>query len=190
MSAQDQSNIIKQVAVVILVTLFFMLSCTSNSIPNGQAVSKEKTTEEIDSQFLVKAADINLAEIKYGQLAQQKGSTLDIIKLGKMIETEHLKFYSALSLLADNKSVTIPIFASESAQNIFKQMSEKDGNSFDSTYSETVVNDHKSAIEIYKTAYNETNDEALKAWIKLSLVGMNMHLQMASISIKKYGITE
>ncbi len=92
--------------------------------------------------------------------------------------------------MADNKSVTIPIFASESAQNIFKQMSEQTGNSFDSTYSETVVNDHKAAIEIYKTAYNETNDEALKAWIKLSLVSLENHLRMALLSVKKYEVTE
>jgi len=62
---------------------------------------------EKDAQFLVNAAEINLEEIKLGQLAQQKGMSNDIKTLGqKMVET-HTKAINHLKTLAQSKNISI-----------------------------------------------------------------------------------
>lgn len=150
---------------VITIIVFLLESCIDNK--TEKITSEIKTeTKQIDSNYMVYAAETNLKIIKFGQLARQKSNLLKVKQLGKLMEETHLKTYNKLNQLAILKKIQIPIFVSEKQQSIFVLMREKNGNSFNNAYMEMLIIDYNDAIKNYKKAYNETNDVDLKAWIK------------------------
>jgi putative membrane protein len=68
---------------------------------------------EDDSEFLVDQAEINLAEIEIGKLAQQKSTNAEVKKFGKMLVDEHTKSASEISALAKAKNFTLPTSLTE-----------------------------------------------------------------------------
>ncbi len=59
----------------------------TKSVANVQNEAKDANiNKERDAKFLATAAEINLEEIKLGQLAQQKSTMKDVKDLGKMID--------------------------------------------------------------------------------------------------------
>ncbi len=156
---------LKKYFSVITIIVFLLESCIDNK--TEKITSETKTeTKQIDSNYMVYAAETNLKIIKFGQLARQKSNLLKVKQLGKLMEETHLKTYNELNQLAILKKIQIPIFVSEKQQSIFALMREKNGNSFNNAYMEMLIIDYNDAIKNYKKAYNETNDVDLKAWIK------------------------
>ncbi len=164
MNFKTSINLTKYFSVITII-VFLLESCIDNK--TEKITSEIKTeTKQIDSNYMVYAAETNLKIIKFGQLARQKSNLLKVKQLGKLMEETHLKTYNELNQLAILKKIQIPIFVSEKQQSIFALMREKNGNSFNNAYMEMLIIDYNDAIKNYKKAYNETNDVDLKAWIK------------------------
>ena len=60
---------------------------------------------EKDAQFLVEAAEVNLAEMNLGKLASTQGMTKEVRDLGDMMTKDHQKAYDDLSALAKKKKI-------------------------------------------------------------------------------------
>src|SRR6188508_3446780 len=79
---------------MVLVSAFSTLSSCDDR-PQDSKDSKEAAkemnkpnsdaTRESDERFLVKAAEINLEEIRLGQLAEQKGTATEVKELARML---------------------------------------------------------------------------------------------------------
>jgi len=164
MNFKTSINLTKYFSVITII-VFLLESCIDNKT---EKITSETKTEskQIDSNYMVYAAETNLKIIKFGQHARQKSNLLKVKRLGKLMEETHLKTYNELNQLAILKKIQIPIFVSEKQQSIFALMREKNGNSFNNAYMEMLIIDYNDAIKNYKKAYNETNDVDLKAWIK------------------------
>ena len=136
-------NLIKTPRTIVYLTyctiIFFLSSCGNNSKPEDtKEVAEEHNDakfdnkkQEKDAQFLVNAAEINLEEIKLGQLAQEKGNASHIKELGKMMEDAHTKSLAELIALAKTKIITIPTSPTDNAMDAFKKLDAKSGNNFD-----------------------------------------------------------
>lgn len=174
--------------VTFVATVLVLASCGYNQKPNDtkndtKVVAEEQNDErfdnnkqEKDAQFLVNAAEINLEEIRLGQLAQQKGGTAQVKELGKMMEVAHTKSLSDLSALAQSKSITIPTSATEDSHDAYQKLNEKSGNDFDKAYVDMMVSEHKDAIEAFEDASTDSNDSDIKNWATVSLPGLRTHL--------------
>lgn len=140
---------------------------------------------EKDAQFLVNAAEINLEEIKLGQLAQQRGNSMHIKELGKMMVDEHTKSLRDLTALANRKVITVPSSTTDDAQDAYKNLNDESGNDFDKTYANLMISEHKEAIEYFEKAYKETNDSDIKNWIMATLPALRTHLDHSIVCQKK-----
>lgn len=138
-----------------------------------------------DQKFLTSAAEAQLVQIRLGQLAQKKGNSADVKKMGKMMEESHTKSLSELRTLSKSKSITLPTKASTASNDDYDDLSVKSGKDFDKAYSKMMVKHHEEAIELYEKAIEDANDAEVKSWASKQLTELKAHLNHAKDCQKK-----
>lgn len=137
--------------------------------------------KEDDSEFLVDQAEINLAEIELGKLAQQKGTNPEVKKFGKMLVDEHTKAASEVSALAKAKNFTLPTSLTEDGQEEYKKLNEKSGLDFDKKFVDMMVDGHEKAIDKLQKASKDATDADVKLWASNNIAGLTAHLEHAKL---------
>lgn len=137
--------------------------------------------KEDDSEFLVDQAEINLAEIEIGKLAQQKGTDPEVKKFGKMLVDEHTKSASEVSALAKAKNFTLPTSLTEEGQDEYKKLNEKSGLDFDKKFADMMIDGHQKAIDKLQKAAKDAHDEDVKLWATNNIAGLTSHLEHAKL---------
>ncbi|HXD92329.1 MAG TPA: DUF4142 domain-containing protein [Bacteroidia bacterium] len=170
---------------LVAVTLFGA-SCSSPKAEDTKEVAIEhneakfdSTNNEKDAKFLVNVAEINLEEIKLGQLAKQMGRTEDVKELGRMMDDAHSKCMNSLTALAATKSITIPTTPTDNTLSAYKDLNNKSGADFDLAYCDMMVNGHKDAIVMFEKEAAESTDADIKQWATEILPELRMHLDHA-----------
>lgn len=138
-----------------------------------------------DSEFLVKAAEMNLEEIQLAKLAQQKGTAAHVKELGKMMEDAHTKSLNELKGLAQSKNISIPSSETNDAKDAYKDLNDESGNDFDEAYIDKMVTKHEDAIDSFEDAAEDSDDQEIKRWAANSLPDLRKHLDRAKESQKK-----
>lgn len=167
----------------------FFTSCSNNNADqnSGNQDAKKEAEEhndakftnnnsEKDAQFVVDAADINLAEVSLGKLASTQGMSKDVRELGDMMNRDHQKAYDDLSAMAKKKNITVPDHVSDKAQGMYNDLSEKKGSDFDKQFCDDMVNGHKDAIEKFEKASKECTDPDIQTWASNMLPALRTHL--------------
>lgn len=156
-------------------------STDTSSNNNNDAISGNAA----DADFLMKAAEINLEEIKLGQLAQQKGTISHVKELGKMMVDEHTKAMEELMTLAKTKMVTIPTEPGAKAMDAYNMLKAKPGKDFDKAYSDMMVNGHKDAIALFEKTSASAKDADIKGWASQTLPALRTHLDHSMMCQKE-----
>lgn len=136
-------------------------------------------TKEDDSEFLVDATEINLAEIEIGKLAQTKSTNTEIKKFGKMLVDEHTKLAAEVKAVADKRNFSLPASLTEEGQDEYDKLNEKTGVDFDKNFVDKMIDGHEKAIDKFTKASENANDEEIKAWASKNVASLTAHLQHA-----------
>lgn len=180
-------------------TLLLASSCTDNQPTDSKDMAEQENISRMsnddqtmvvvendnDAQFLMDAAEIQLEGISLGQLAQKKGASADIKKLGKMMEDEHTKSFNELKALAQSKSVALPAAITDDSKDAYEDLNEESGNDFDQAYSDLAVDCHEDAIKLFEDAASDSEDPQVRTWASNSLSGLRTHLSHAEATKKK-----
>lgn len=150
---------------------------------DGQKLFKSIT--EKDTEFLVKASEIIMEEIKLGKLAQEKGRMSHVKELGKKMEVDHTKSLMDLKALAKSKNISLPTSTTDDANDDYKSLDEKSGNDFDKAYIEMMVDDHKDAIERFEKASTDSDDFDIKTWALNTLPTLRIHHDHSKVCQKE-----
>ncbi|MEP6929641.1 MAG: DUF4142 domain-containing protein [Flavobacterium sp.] len=134
-----------------------------------------------DSEFLVDIAEVNLAEIEIGKLAQTKSTNTEVKKFGKMLVDEHTKSASEVSALAKAKNFTLPTSLTEEGQDEYKKLNEKSGVDFDKKFADMMIDGHEKAIDKLRKASEDAKDDDVKLWASNSIAGLTAHLEHAKM---------
>ena len=178
-------------ATFIMALLMVVFSCTNNRPADSKELATEsnkemfETSQQVnDAQFLVDAAEFNLENITLGRLAQQKGSTVKVKELGKMMQDKHQKSLDDLTVLAKTKMVIIPTLITDKSNDTYISLNDKSGQDFDKSYSDLMVSRHKDAISVFEDATTDVSDADIRNWAVASLPGLRNHLDQ-SIALQK-----
>ncbi|MGN6645625.1 MAG: DUF4142 domain-containing protein [Cytophaga sp.] len=179
---------------VIVLPVFFMISVYACSFaksnetkPTVYQLNEERFQEGNDNRnaaFIVASAEIYLREIRLGQLAQIRAHQIDVRELGKINEAYNKEKMVALMKLAKAKSVSIPTSLNETNERIFALLANQSVNSFDKSYCDMMVKNHKKSMHFFETVAAETTDEDIKKWATDALSGMNKQLSYAVVCRK------
>ncbi|HEY0434816.1 MAG TPA: DUF4142 domain-containing protein [Chitinophagaceae bacterium] len=153
---------------------------TSTANKSTGTVSVDKST----SEFMTKVADVNMAEVKLGQMAQDKGTNQRVKDFGAMMVKDHNAASDELKSLAGRKNVTLPQTVSNDHQKKADDLNKKSGADFDKAYINAMVDGHQSTVNDFEKASKNTKDADVKAWADKMLPTLRMHLDSAK-AIKK-----
>jgi len=128
--------------------------------------------------FIQKAIKGNLAEIKVGQLAQQKGASEGVRHFGSVLEQDHSTANSQAMTAASSMGVTPPAEPSSKEQAEYQHLASLSGSKFDKAFVKQMVKDHKKDIAEYKKESKMSNSPA-SSYAQQSLPVLHKHLQLA-----------
>jgi putative membrane protein len=137
--------------------------------------------------FVKRAAQSNLAEIKVSQLAQSKAQSPEVKKFAQQMITDHTQANAELSRIAMSKNVKVPDDTDMMHKASMKMLQGKSGASFDSAYMEQMDKDHQKTIELFQSAAASPKvDKDLQAFASKTLPKLQEHHHLvAQIDSKK-----
>ncbi|HEX5206898.1 MAG TPA: DUF4142 domain-containing protein [Steroidobacteraceae bacterium] len=128
--------------------------------------------------FMRKAIQGNLAEIKVGQLAQQKGASEGVRHFGSVLEQDHSTANSQAMTAASSMGVTPPAEPSMKEQAEYRHLAALSGAKFDKAFVKEMVKDHRQDIAEYEKEAKTSNSQA-SSYAEQSLPVLKKHLQLA-----------
>lgn len=134
-----------------------------------------------DKQFMLQAAQGGMAEVKLGQLAQQRAVSDSVKQYGQRMVQEHTQVNNQLMQLASQKGVTLPTDINSQQKALRTRLGQIAGKRFDMTYiREAGVKAHKQQAAIFQQEIQQGQDPEVKAFATQVLPAVKDHLQMAN----------
>jgi putative membrane protein len=128
-----------------------------------------------------------MAEVKLGQLAQEKGSSDTVKGFGKRMVDDHSKAGDKLKEVASRESITLPTDISAKDQAIYDRLSKLNGAAFDRSYARDMVKDHETDVAAFQREVNGGKDDSLKSFASATLPTLQDHLKQAKEMMKTVG---
>ena len=128
------------------------------------------------ADFMMEAANSNMAEIALGKMAAEKATDPEVKQFGQMMATDHGKASEEMKALAASKNVTLPTGVSEDMQKKQTDLARLTGAEFDKEYINLMVDAHEKDVEKFKEASENLNDAETKAFAAKTLPVLQAHL--------------
>jgi putative membrane protein len=159
---------------------FAQNSGTSQS--NGTSQTSASGQSSLNSQeksFLDQAAEANNSEIRAGLLAQAQAQNPEVKAFGRLMVFDHTEVGNEAGGLAEHLGVSLPTGVSQQAQQTMSELKKEQGASFDRTYMQAQVKDHKQVIDEFKKEASSAGNSEVGQFAKLTIPLLEQHLALA-----------
>jgi putative membrane protein len=137
-----------------------------------------------DTHFAKEAAQGGMAEVKLGQLAQDKGLSDSVKSFGKRMVNDHSKAGDKLKDVASQENITLPTDIAAKDQGTYDRLSKLNGAAFDRAYAKNMVKDHEADISAFQKEANDGKVDSLKTFASDTLPTFQDHLKEAKAMMK------
>jgi putative membrane protein len=144
----------------------------SNTSPNATASSSDQT-------FAKAATSGGMAEVKLGELAQQKGSSQAVKDFGKRMADDHQQNDAQLQSALSQANINVPMQIDAKDQATYNRLSKLSGSAFDRAYAQQMVRDHTNDLNEFKHEAANGKNPALKNYATQTVPKLQEHLDMA-----------
>jgi len=188
-------NTISGVAVLVLVfgaaPAFAQYGGTGGTTGQPPGRQQESTTQDntetnaastrssADENFAKKAAQGGMAEVKLGQLAEQKGSSPEVKDFGRRMVQDHSKANNQLKDVVSRENIPLPNELDKSDQTTYDRLSKLSGDAFDREYARDMVKDHSKDVSEFQKEAKNGKDESIKNFAAQTLPTLQNHLDQA-----------
>jgi putative membrane protein len=140
-----------------------------------------ETTAAADhaTQFLTDVIQTNNAEIKFGQAAQDMGSTQAVRDFGKMLVDDHTKANDQASQIAKAMNVAVPTGVKPEDMQEFNMATSMKGADFDKDFASAMVKGHQKAIDMFQQEADSGDPVQVTDFAKQTLPTLKKHLETA-----------
>lgn len=149
------------------------------SEPNHTGTRNVTGTSSADQAFAMKAAQGGMAEVKLGQLAEQRGSNPMVKEFGRRMVQDHSKANQQLMSVASSENIAIPKELDKSDQATYDRLSKLSGDEFDRAYARDMVKDHTKDVSDFQREANDGQNGAIKNFATQTLPTLQSHLNEA-----------
>jgi putative membrane protein len=163
----------------------------------AQKSTKNPTTTRMisDTEFAKMAAEGGVAEVKLGQLAEEKGTSQAVKDFGKRMVTDHTNADNSLKAAASKDNIALPSEMNAKDQAVYSRLSKLSGDAFDRAYSRDMVQDHTADIAAFRHEANDGKNASVKGFASQTLPTLEDHLKQAremmhSVSATNGGTTK
>jgi len=155
-----------------------MLSFTPDKI-TGPAIPNA------DANFITKAVEDGMLEIKLGKLAQNRAASQSIKDFGKMIADEHSVVSKELWSLAKRKRMETPMTLGSIKQVQYDSLAAASGEKFDQLFLKAMLSSHEEAITFFENESTTGKDQDIKKWANSQIPSLKSHLELARTIFEK-----
>lgn len=146
-------------------------------IGTDAALGQQKSAA--DDKFAAEAASGGMAEVKLGELAQQKATSDKIKDFGQKMVADHSKAGDELKQVAQQQGFNLPEELSKQDQATYDRLSKLEGKQFDEAYARAMLTDHQKDLAAFEKEASSGKNEALKEFALRTLPTLKEHLKMA-----------
>src|SRR5712664_4750574 len=132
-----------------------------------------------DEVFLRNAAEGSMAEVKLGQLAEEKAQAPEVKNFAKRMIEDHSKAVGELKQIGSQEGINLPTDTSHKDAETYDRLAKLSGPEFDRAYAQDMVKDHKKDIAEFKKGETEVQKPALKQFTQRELPTLQSHLELA-----------
>jgi putative membrane protein len=133
-------------------------------------------TDQETTDFLVKAANGGMTEVKAAEIASTKSTNKSITDFAAMMKTDHGAANNEVIALAQKRNVTLPTSVSDDSQKELDDMAKMNGKDFDKDYVKAMVKGHEETVDMFKKASDKVKDSEVKIFIDNTLPTLQKHL--------------
>ncbi len=151
---------------------------------SSNTMSAEAKPSVADTHFAKEAAQGGMAEVKLGQLAQDKGSSNSVKSFGKRMVDDHSKANNKLNGVASHENITLPAEISAKDQATYDRLSKLNGVAFDRAYAKDMVKDRQTDVAAFEQEANGGKANSLKTFASETLPTLQDHLKDAKEMMK------
>ena len=130
-----------------------------------------------------------MAEVKLGQLAQEKASNEAVKQFGKRMETDHTQAGNKLTLIAAGHNMALPTGLDPKDQAMYDRLSKLSGPQFDKAYMRAMVMDHEEDVTDFKREADAGKNPDVKNFALETLPTLLDHLKQARETAAAVGAT-
>jgi putative membrane protein len=146
----------------------------ASSAQNTQGAQK---ASKADQAFMKEAIEGDMAEVKMGELAQQKGQSQDAKQFGQMLQQDHSQHLQQAQQMAQQLGVTSPSEPNAKQKQAYDRLSKMSGARFDRAFAQDAVKDHKADIAKYQKEAKSKGP--LAQFAQQTVPTLQKHLQAA-----------
>jgi putative membrane protein len=158
-----------------------LATCLATVLPALGFAADKGDTDITSQDFVKRAAQANLAEIKVSQLAEQKAQSPEVKQFAQKMIEDHTKASADLAALAKTKNLKVPDDTDMMHKASMKMLQAKSGDSFDSAYMEQMNKDHQKVIDLFQSASAAPKvDKELQAFASKMLPKLEQHHQLVA----------
>ena len=132
-----------------------------------------------DTKFAKDAAAGGLAEVKLGQLAQEKGSSDAVKDFGKRMVDDRSKAGDHLKKVAAKNQIMLPSQLEAQYKTTYDKLSKLSGAAFDKADARDMVNDRTKDVADFKKEASNGKSDDIKNFASQMLPALEDHLKMA-----------
>lgn len=142
-------------------------------------VASQSANAASDEGFVKKASQAGMAEVKMGELAQQRTQNAEVKEFAQHLVTEHQKANTELQQLAQTKGMKVETEVGGKQKQTVSRLEKLNGQEFDKKFIEAVVSEHKDDVKEFKKQAEKGKDADIKSWAQQTLPALEKHLEMA-----------
>lgn len=132
-----------------------------------------------DKEFVMKAGQDGMAEVRIGQVALVKASSAEVKAFAQRMMNDHGTANEELKQLATIKGLALATGVREPHQQAARHLEGLSGAAFDKAYMQHMVEDHQEAVRDFQNAASTATDADLKRWATQKLPALQEHLRQA-----------
>lgn len=152
------------------------------------SMSHDTSMKSPDQDFIMKAAQGGLAEVKLGNIAKQNGGNDAVKQFGDKMVSDHSQANDQLRQLAQQKGISLPSNPSMKDRRLSKSLAAKHGADFDKAYIHDMVKDHEQDVAEFRQEAENGKDPDVKAWAQKTLPTLEQHLANAKQIASQVGV--
>jgi putative membrane protein len=139
---------------------------------------------------VTEAAKMNMATIKFGQLASQKAQNAELKRFGQTLETDHKQAQAKLERIAQKHNITLPTALDAKCEEEMSKLQALSGAEFDKEFAKGAVEGHAMAIAHLEQGSKTVKDADLAQYTRESLTQVRSHQQQGRQIAKAVGLDE
>jgi len=154
---------------------------SSTGTRQGSTPAHESSRASADTEFAMKAAHANMAEVELGKLAHKKAMNDEVKQFARRMIDDHGKSLDELKTIASKKHLTLPSGIDAEHRKLADRLSNMSGSKFDSEYIDAMVDGHRKVASDFRKESQSGADPDLKAYAAKTLPVVEQHLEQAEM---------